>query len=208
MSDTENKQSNDTQAELAAVVASLKAEIEQLKSKQAAPKEEEDLQTKAKNKQEQLDNEASKSKRLEAALTFNLKSADFLKQNSALLPKEAEDIFALADKENYADAIEKDCAIKSGLIQSFFAVQSNVDLLTGAQRASLDDFLKLTKNGKQDKAQHIFDTIFEPTFEMLRRVKKAESLKKGYGTQDGTTDAYKQRMINLSKKHYNMGDRT
>ncbi len=161
---------------------------------------------KAKLQKEKDDKGITDSKALESAIKFNLKADEFVKTNQSLLPKNAADIFKAADKENYSSAIEKDAAIKSGLIQSFFEVQSNLDLLTGSQKIQLDEYLKLTKTGKQERAQAMYDNIFEPTFEMLKRVKKAEALNKGFGGGTGFDDEYKNKLINGSKKHY-LGDK-
>lgn len=162
----------------------------------------EDLSSKAKKLRAAEDKKSGDSKALEAALRFNLGAEAWLKNNQSLLPKDVSDIFKAAEKETYGSAIEKDAAIKAGIVQSFFGIQSNLDLLTPAIKGQLEDYLKLTKTGKQDKAQQIYDTIFEPAFEMLRRVKKAEALNKGFGTGGASDDAYKAKMMNLSKKHY------
>lgn len=178
-------------------LAERDAEIAKFK---AAKPLEHDLTDKARLQREADDKKAHETKALEQAITFNLKSQEFLKQNESLLPKDVADIFAQAEKENYSNAIEKDQAKKAGLVQSFFSVQTNVDLLTPALKTSLDEYLKLTKTGKQEKAQHIFDTVFEPTFEMLKRLKKAEAL--GKGLADGSSqDAYQKKMIELTRKH-------
>lgn len=161
-----------------------------------------DLNAKAKAERDAKDKKNSDTKALEKALTFNLKADEFLKTNESLLPKDIGDIFKLAQKENYNDAIEKDGAIKTGIIQSFFSVQANMDLLTDSQKTSLDDYLKLTKTGKQEKAQSIYDSIFEPSFEMLKRIKKATALSKGQ-VESGDEDlAYKNKMIKLAKQHH------
>ncbi len=183
----------------AAEIAALKAEIESLKSSKPKP-EDDDLKEKARKEREASNKDSDRTKKLENALKFNLKSDEFLKQNESLLPKEVRDIFSQAEKEKYSDAIEKDAAIKSGMIQSFFSVQSNVDLLTAGQKSALDDYLTLTKNGKQEKAQSVYDMVFEPAFERLRAVKKAEALQKGHGA--GDDDSYKKRIEAGSKKHY------
>lgn len=185
------------------VIADLTKRLEAIeKSKPAPPPADDDLNEKARKQREADDKKAGDSKQLEAALKFSLTAPEFLKVNASLLPKDVADIFKAAEKEKYDSAIEKDAAIKAGIIQSFFAQQSNLDLLTPGLKASLEDFLKLTKTGKQDKAQSIYDSIFEPTFEMLKRVKKAEALSKGFSGGSDTEDAYKNKMINLSKKHY------
>jgi hypothetical protein len=193
------------------LIADLSKRLEALESKSKPketptpdpdPKDDDDLKEKARKQREADDKKNNDSKALENALKFSLKSDEFLKTNAALLPKEVSDIFKAAEKENYSNAIEKDAALKSGLIQIFFSLQANVDLLTPGLKSQLDDYLKLTKTGKQEKAQQIYDSIFEPAFEMLRREKKAEELRKGYGASTGSEDEYKQKLMGLSKKHY------
>ncbi len=162
-----------------------------------------DLATKAKKASDEKAKKGSDSKALESALRFTMGSAEWLKTNASLLPKDVEGIFAAAEKESYDDAVQKASAVKSGLIQTFFKVQENLDLLTGAQKTALEDWQKLTKNGKEEKAQAVFDNIFEPTFEMLKRIKKAAQVNKG-GQREGddAENAYKQKLMNSSKKHY------
>lgn len=184
-------------------IAKLTKELEALKAANPPkpdPSNDPDLIEKARKQKELEDKQAGDQKALEAALRFSMNSEKFLKDNASLLPKDITDIFKAADKENYGSATEKANAIKAGLIQSFFSVQSNLDLLTPGLKSTLEDYLKLTKTGKQDKAQQIYDMIFEPAFEMLKRVKKAEALQKGHGA--GNDDAYKQKLMAGSKKHY------
>jgi hypothetical protein len=178
------------------------AELEKKSNTTVDPTKDLDLTEKARLEREAKDKQTNNTKALERALTFSLKSEDFLKTNETLLPKDVSDIFRQAEKENYSDAIEKDGAIKAGIVQSFFSVQANVDLLTPALKSQLDEYLKLTKNGKQDKAQTIYDSIFEPTFEMLKRIKKAEALSKGYGGGNDAENEYKKKLMNLTRKHY------
>jgi hypothetical protein len=193
------KELSDLKASNAALMARLEA-IE--KGKPAGGGEDKDLETKAREMRERETKSSSDSKALEAALRFSLNSAEFLKTNQSILPKEVSDIFKAAESEKFESAIEKDAAIKAGMIQSFFKVQSNLDLLTPGLKSTLDEYLKLTKNGKQEKAQQVFDSVFEPAFEMLKRIKKAEALGKGFGAPTNSDDAYKAKMMNLSKRQY------
>lgn len=195
----------------AAELARLRAENEALKAaaakkdkKEDDDQDDDDLRDRARREREKSEKAKGREKQLESSLRFTMGTKDFLKNNESLLPKEASEIFAQADKENFGDAIEKDQAIKSGLMSSFFAVQANVDLLTAGQKAQLDDWLKLTKNGKQEKAQAMYDLVFEPALDKARSVKRAEALSKGHGT--GGDDAYKNRLMSGSKKHY-LGDK-
>lgn len=183
--------------------AEYEAKIKELSVKtdpKPEPKEDPELIEKARLKKAEDDKKMGDNKALENALKFSLKSEEWLKVNASLLPKEIGDIFKQAETEKYDSAIEKDGALKSGIVQAFFKVQENLDLLTASQKSNLDEYLKLTKNEKQVQAQKIYDSIFEPTFETLKRVKKAEALSKGLGT--GGDDGYKNRLIEGSKKHF------
>jgi chemotaxis protein histidine kinase CheA len=192
--------------DLAAQFAELKKQNEDLQNKLKAlekpPADDPDLLKKARDQKEQDQQKANDLKATESALRFTMSAPDFLKTNASLLPKNAPDIFKQAEKETYNSAIDKDKAIKAGLIQSFFEVQSNVDLLTPGLKNQLEDYLKLTNTGKQDKAAQVYEAIFEPAFEMLKRVKKAEAVGKGYGSGSGADEDYKNKMMALSTKHY------
>jgi hypothetical protein len=159
-----------------------------------------DLADKAKRDREAADKGSNDHKALEAALRFTMDAPNFLKVNAALLPKSISDIFTASEKENYGSATEKANAIKAGVIKDFFSVQSNLDLLTPGLKVQLEDYLKLTNTGRVEKASAMFDSIFEPALEMLRRTKKAEALSKGHGT--GGNDEYKQKLMQGSRKHY------
>lgn len=179
----------------------LSEKFEKLQASQKPPPpEDKELIEKARLQREADEKKSGDSKALEAAIRFDLKAKEFLSTNASLLPKDVEEIFKTAEKEKYDNALEKDAAIKSGIVQSFFSVQANLDLLTASQKNQLEDYLKLTKTGKQEKAQSIYDSIFEPTFEMLKRVKKAEALQKGVG--DGSDDALIEKRMARAKKHF------
>lgn len=162
-----------------------------------------DLLEKQKHAQAQKDKQNTDAKSLESAIKFSMTAKDWAKEHEGMLPKDVHGILDAADKESYDSPVEKDRAIKSGIVQSFFQVQENLDLLTASQKSTIEDWLKLTKNGKEEKAQTIYDSVFEPTFEMLKRVEKAKQL--GKAGQRGASDseeAYKKRLIELSEKHY------
>ncbi len=191
-----------------AIIKALEARLAKLETKPApTPEPDDDLKEKSRKAQAEKDQKSKDSKALESALKFSLGAKDWLKTNASLLPKGIEGIFTAAEKETYGDALEKDAAIKASIVQEFFAIQSNVDLLTSGPKSALDEFLKLTKNGKEDKAQAVYDQVFEPAFEMLKRIKKAEQLgKAGHATSTDSEKAYADKLMKLSRKHY-MGEK-
>lgn len=181
----------------------LKADFEAFKNPKPDANKDGDLQAKAQKDREENDKQNANSKRLENALKFNIGAADFVKNNKDILTADMEGILKAAEKENYDTAFAKANAVKVGMIGTFFSIQANVDFLTQAQKSQLEDFMKLTKNGKEDKAEHVFENIFEPAIEMLKKVKKAEELgkaKSGFSSGSSVENEYKQRLINQAKK--------
>lgn len=177
-------------------VSALLAKIEALEAK-LNPVDPPDLQSKVDARHKEKEDEQA----LESALKFNLTAKDFVKQNEALLPKDAALLLEEAEKQNYDTQIEKSNAVKVSMMQAFFNVQENLDLLTGAQKNQIAEFQKLTKNGKQEKARFIFENIFEPTLENLKRIKKAEELAKGPSrSASDVEERYKKRLIEASNK--------
>ena len=186
----------------------MKEELETLRkpreetSKEEKPKDD-DLLNKAKKEREEKEKNSSDSKNIESAIKFNLSVNDFIKNNEDILPGEVQDIIRVAEKENYDSAKDKANAVKVGIIGSFFSIQSNLDLLTQAQKNQLEDFQKLTKNGKEGLSSHVYDNIFEPAIEMLKKLKKADELGKarnGFTTASSVEKDYTQRLIDQARK--------
>lgn len=161
-----------------------------------------DLADKARKEKEAQEKEASKSKSLSTAIKFNMGAKDWAKNNATLLPKTISGILEQAEKENYGTEIEKANAIKVNILSEFFAVQTNVDLLTESQKSRLAEFKALTKNDKHERVQQIYDDLFEPTFERLKDVTKARQLSMGHGTQTDAEAAYKEKLMKGARKHY------
>jgi hypothetical protein len=186
----------------------LKKKVEELSKpkdppKEDPPKDEDDLDDKARKAREAKEKDGVKTKDLESALKFNLSATEFLKTNKDILPSDFEGMLVEAEKEKYDSAIEKANAVKSSMIKNFFAVQANLDLLTASHKVQIDDFLKLSKNGREEKAAAVFENIFEPAIEMVKKLKKAEELGKassGYHSGNKVENAYKEKLMNVSKK--------
>jgi len=163
------------------------------------------LRDKVRRKREDSQRRGAETKRLETAVKFNLSIGEFAKTNSDLLPEEIPEILKAAEKESYDSEVEKANAVKAEVFESFFAVQSNLDLLTTNQKAAWDRYGKLTVKGKADEAEQIFENLFEPALETLRKVRKAEDVGKsraGLITGDKVQEGYKNRLVAGSRKTY------
>jgi hypothetical protein len=185
----------------------LKAEIARLKpkDKDADPKDPPGDDLISRNRKSKLSADETKiqTRLIEKALGFNMGIDDFVKNNADLLPSEIGEIVKLAHKETYDDSQAKASALKAAIIQSYFAVQDHLNALTPAQKTTLEDYLKLTITGKEQRAAEIYENIFEPALDMTRRIKKAEEVtrsRKGFATSSEKNDAYKERLINGSRR--------
>lgn len=160
---------------------------------------------KARDKQREEEDAAAKTREIEGVVAFNHGISDFVKSNSDLLPSEISAALDVALKEKYDTAADKSRAIQEVIVHSFFQVQANMDLLTPAQKRELEDYQKLTKNGRAEKAAQVYQNVFEPALAQLRAVKKAEELARGrsgisYGSDSDR--AYKEKIMAISRKHY------
>lgn len=184
----------------------LQEEIENLKKPTPEPKpDDEDLKAKAEKERKAKDEEKARTSRMEKAIAFNHTLKDFVKNNKGLIPDEIEGIVAQAEKESYDSASAKAGAVKAGIIQSFFALKDNVELLSAAQKAQLDEFLKFTKNVKEERAETLYDNVLEPALEILKRVKKAKELalsEQGINPGNGVEDAYVKKIVKFSRAGY------
>lgn len=173
--------------------------------KEKADKEkngDEDLLAKAKREREEKEAAQKGDKTLESALSFNMSVANFVKENKDLLPDDFQKVLELANKETYDTPKQKANAIRSGLIQSFFSVQTHQDLLTENQKKSLADFMKLTKTGKEEKSHEVYENVFESAFQMLKQVKKAEDKAKVLKNENTNSSSYKEKLMKGSQEKY------
>ncbi len=180
-----------------------KKEIETLKKPKPEPEGGDGLREKAAKEKADAEKNSANTKEIERALGFNMGIDAFVVENASLLPADIPAMVKLANKETYDSAVLKAGALKKAIIESYFNIQENVDALTAGQKATLDAFLKLTKNGKESKAADIYENVFEPALEMIRRIKKAEDVgrgRQGFASSDASNDAYKNRLVDMARK--------
>lgn len=175
-----------------------------------ADNDDDDLRRKVAKGKKKSEKNAQSAKVMEKAISFNMQIDTFIKDNDVFLPSEISDIVKLAHKETYDTHMAKAAALKASIIQSYFAIQANVDSLTAFQKIALSDYLKLTKTAKEENAASVYENIFEPALEMTRKVKKAEEVgrsKMGFSTGTKSGDDYKNKLIQTSRKaHLNERD--
>ncbi len=171
--------------------------------------EDKGLLDKTKKSKQGDEDKKTETRRLENSIRFNMGAEDWFKTNKELLPSVIEDVLKESSKEKYDSAIDRSNAVRAAIIQSYFQVQANIDNITPSQRSAIDEFLKLTKNGREQRAESIFENIFEPTLEMMKRVKKAEEISRSNNGLRGSSNSesqYKEKLMKFSKS-YHLGEK-
>ncbi len=176
------------------------------KDKDEKDKDDEDplLKKVAKDKADR-DAKQADAKSIEGALKFTMGLTDFVTKNGDLLPSDIGELVKASNSETYDSEVAKAAAVKASILKCYFSQQANVDSLTESQKRDLDEYNKLTKTGREERAPTIYANIFEPTLEMHRRLKKADEVRRGESgiqTTSGTEAAYRQKMIDAATKKY------
>lgn len=187
-------------------IASLMARLEALEKAKPnptpTPADDPDLAEKAKKDREAKEAQARTEKTIAGAVKFDIEVKQWAKDNASLLPKTIDSIFAQAEKEVYGSTLEKVQSIKVGIMSEYFAIQSNLDQLTDAQKILVDEFKKLTKTDKQARVDELYSSVFEPTFEYSKKLERAKQVRDGTVSPNDVQKAYADRMIQLSRKQY------
>lgn len=183
-------------------IESLSSQIAELKG---GKKLESDLYSKTEDHNKEREKTDQTSKEIEEAVLFNSSIPSFIQDNRDILPSDVSDIIAVADKERYDRVSDKERAVKSAILQSFFKIESNLDLLTQTQKRLIDDYFKLSSKGKEDRAKDVYSNVFEPSVMMLKKIKKAEEVAKSRnGVRIGSKPEqdYLEKMIKISKQKH------
>jgi hypothetical protein len=200
-------------------IVSQKGELEKLKAAPpkkddppappAPKKDDPDLLDKVRAKNESDEKEKAKLKGIESAMRFNLSIGDFVKANADVLPSDVEKVIKEAEKENYDSAVERARALKVPIIKAFFDVQANLELLTDTQKTQLGDYQKLTKAGREERADYIYENLLEPALGTMKKLKKAEEVgraRSGLAPGGKAEEDYRNRLVEGSRKFY-LGDK-
>lgn len=162
-----------------------------------------DLGNKAAKNRVKKERQAAESKQIEAAIGFNMSIDKFVDDNKEILPTSIGEIVALAHKETYENAFTKANALRASLIKNYFSVEDNLNFLTNSQKIKVQDYLKLTVEAREENSQDIYSNVFEPSFEMMKKLKKAEEVNRSRnGSISGSSgeNNYKNKLIKLSKQ--------
>lgn len=159
-----------------------------------------DMRDRNRRDNEQRETAQREQARVESAVTFNLTLGKWCDDNKELLPAEIPEILKRSATENFESASAKAAELRSAIILSFFDLQENEDLLTASQKASLANYKKLSRTAKIEKAADFYETIFEPTFESLRKIRRAQDL--NAGGQSSQNTALRDRLIKQGQEVY------
>lgn len=119
------------------------------------------------------------------AIKFNMSVDGFIKDNEAILPKEARALFDTVNNKIYSTDVEKANVLRKGLIEQFIELKENFDILPNSLKEKANRFKALTDDEKVKQSGKFWD-IVEIGAEHKVLIRKAEQLNKQGGNDKKT----------------------
>lgn len=186
--------------------AKILAFIENASKTQTPPEDPKDKEPKGDN----IVDEAKEAYRKEAeakelnaslanAIKFNMSVDGFIKDNEAILPKEARTLFDTVNNKVYSTDVEKANVLRKGLIEQFIELKENFDILPSSLKEKANRFKALTDDEKVKQSGKFWD-IVEIGASQKVLIRKAEQFKKQGGQeQKSEFSEFEKRVLNKAR---------
>lgn len=186
--------------------AKILAFIENASKTQTPPEEPKDKEPKGDN----IVDEAKEAYRKEAeakelnaslanAIKFNMSVDGFIKDNEAILPKEARTLFDTVNNKVYSTDVDKANVLRKGLIEQFIELKENFDILPSSLKEKANRFKALTDDEKVKQSGKFWD-IVEIGASQKVLIRKAEQFKKQGGQeQKSEFSEFEKRVLNKAR---------
>ena len=186
--------------------AKILAFIENASKTQTPPEDPKDKEPKGDN----IVDEAKEAYRKEAeakelnaslanAIKFNMSVDGFIKDNEAILPKEARALFDTVNNKVYSTDVEKANVLRKGLIEQFIELKENFDILPSSLKEKANRFKALTDDEKVKQSGKFWD-IVEIGASQKVLIRKAEQFKKQGGQeQKSEFSEFEKRVLNKAR---------
>lgn len=167
------------------------------------PKEEktDNIVDEAKKRYEQDNATKELNASLANAIKFNLGIENFIKDNEAILPKEAKALFDTVNLKVYSTDVEKANVLRKGLIDQFIELKENFDILPNSLKERANKYKALTDDEKAKQSGQFWDIVeIGAAHKVL--IRKAEQLSKN-GGQEAKTEfsEFEKRVFDLVNKN-------
>lgn len=116
------------------------------------------------------------------AIKFNMSIDGFIKDNEAILPKEARALFDTVNNKVYSTDVEKANVLRKGLIEQFIELKENFDILPSSLKDKANRFKALTDDEKVKQSGQFWD-IVEIGASQKVLIRKAEQFNKQGGQE-------------------------
>lgn len=186
--------------------AKILAFIENASKTQTPPEDPKDKEPKGDN----IVDEAKEAYRKEAeakelnaslanAIKFNMSVDGFIKDNEAILPKEARTLFDTVNNKVYSTDVEKANVLRKGLIEQFIELKENFDILPSSLKDKANRFKALTDDERVKQSGKFWD-IVEIGASQKVLIRKAEQFKKQGGQeQKSEFSEFEKRVLNKAR---------
>ena len=148
------------------------------------------------------DNDAKElNANLAQAIKFNLSIDSFIKDNEAILPKEAKALLDTVNTKAYSTDVEKANVLRKGLIDQFIELKENFDILPNSLKDKANRYKALTDDEKAKQSSQFWDIVeIGATHKVL--IRKAEQLSKNGGqVQKSEFTDFEKRVFEMVNKN-------
>lgn len=133
------------------------------------------------------------------AIKFNMSVDGFIKDNEAILPKEARALFDTVNNKVYSTDVEKANVLRKGLIEQFIELKENFDILPSSLKDKANRFKALTDDEKVKQSGKFWD-IVEIGASQKVLIRKAEQFNKQGGQEQKTEfSEFEKRVLNKAR---------
>ena len=150
---------SDKSADLAAQVAALSAQLEELKKAHSAPANPPSDADKLRAELEAKKQKEAAVARLQEAIKFHWGVADFVSANKDYVGKLAEGLVRTVNEKQFSDEERKAAATKKNLLEDFFSLQENMDAAPAELKPRILAFKALADDEKDKQAADFWDTL-------------------------------------------------
>ena len=198
----------DKTADLAAQVAALKAQLDELKAGKGAQPDPEpkDPSVIEKAQQEALlrAQQAQARARMQDAIKFNFGISKYVEENKDYLTKLSGEIVKTVQAKQFSDEEVQARTLQASLLEDFFSQQENLDAAPAELKGRIMAFKALTQDEKEKQASQYWDvlTLTLGQKKMAAQVAAAKRANSGiYDEPNNVIKQYNDRVFAL-KSHY------
>ena len=176
-----------TKEEIAEVTAGIMAQVKEIIKPPTAPAGEKSTAEKAAEAETARLEQARIISETESATKFEIGFDKMREDYKAFLPSETESIVNFVNGQKHENKIDKARDLKVALMDAFFKVQKNIDVLNSTFKDKVSAYNGLTQEAKRKEA-NVYWEVLEVALENHKLIGKGQAANRANGQPGGGSD--------------------